>query len=105
MEVHKFAYECNSFVILESCFLNHALVEQGIWANRIIPTGRLHIMNQAQRKVRQYCMWGIFLMRMTIHFMTTPDGIPGEGSLRELLPINLGFGLQEIMKLILPQNL
>lgn len=44
-------------------------------------------------------------MRMTIHFMTIPGGIHGEDSLRELLLISLGFGLQGIMKLILLQNL
>lgn len=46
-------------------------------------------------------MWEICLMQMIIHFMITPVGILGEGSLREMLLINLGYGLQEIMNSIL----
>jgi hypothetical protein len=40
-------------------------------------------------------------MQMTIHFMTTTGGIHGEGSQREMLLINLGYGQQGIMRLIL----
>lgn len=58
-------------------------------------------MNKTQQKARHYCMWEICLMQMIIHFMTTPVGILGEGSLREMLLINLGYGLQEIMNSIL----
>lgn len=41
-------------------------------------------------------------MQMITLCMITRDGIPGEDSLKEMRHINLGYGLQEIMKLILP---
>lgn len=44
-------------------------------------------------------------MLITIHSMTMLDGIHGEDSQREALPISLGYGRQEIMKLILYQKL
>lgn len=44
-------------------------------------------------------------MQMIIHFMIITDGILGEGSSREMLHINHGYGQQEIMKLILLLNL
>lgn len=40
-------------------------------------------------------------MQMIIHFMTTQGGILGEDSRREMPRINLGYGQQEIMNLIL----
>lgn len=43
-------------------------------------------------------------MQMLIRFMTIEDGIHGGDSQREMLLINLGFGLQEITKLILLLN-
>lgn len=44
-------------------------------------------------------------MLMTILFMITLDGILGEGSSREMLLINHGFGPQGITKLITPPKL
>lgn len=44
-------------------------------------------------------------MQMIIHFMIITGGILGEGSSREILHINHGYGPQEIMKLILLLNL
>ncbi|XWS21011.1 hypothetical protein CRYUN_Cryun30bG0018300 [Craigia yunnanensis] len=38
---------------------------------------------------------------MPNHFLTTRDGILGEGLWREMLHINPGYGLHEIMELIL----
>lgn len=44
-------------------------------------------------------------MQMTIHCMTTTGGIHGEGSQREMLHINLGYGLLAIMRSIMLRNL
>ncbi|TQD80716.1 hypothetical protein C1H46_033742 [Malus baccata] len=57
------------------------------------------------RKGKQFCFLGSCLMQMTTQIMTRLNGIHLEGLLREVLLINLGFRLQEIMRLIMPQKL
>ncbi|BBH09357.1 hypothetical protein Prudu_021828, partial [Prunus dulcis] len=48
---------------------------------------------------------GASLMQITTQIMIMSGGIHGEDSPREVLHINPGYGLQGIMKLILPQKL
>lgn len=73
---------------------------QGILARVLIQIGHFLIMSQIQMD-RQYCLLATFLMQIITHFMTMSGGIHGAGLLREVLHINLGYGLLEIMRLIL----
>lgn len=58
-------------------------------------------MRRIRTRGKLCCLLETFLMLITILFMTIGGGIHGEGLLRGAQLISLGFGLLEIMKLIL----
>ncbi|KAF6168441.1 hypothetical protein GIB67_004993, partial [Kingdonia uniflora] len=78
---------------------------QGILVRLIIQIEHSLIMNQSLQKDKRCCSLVKNLMQIIIHCMTYAGRIHGGDSLSEVLLINLGYGLPEIMSLIFFPNL
>lgn len=95
------AFDCSIYIVvsflLSACYRS-ATHLQGTWGRASIRTRRWHITRGTHIKAKQSCSSGTCLMLITTLTMTTLDGIPGEGLLRGVRRISLGYGLLAITR-------